>query len=354
MPEILINLYGGYESNINSSDLQSTPYAGGQGKIFTYEYNGKKYLLKPFPFQPNIVNRMNQMYERVRQQSGGEIAENVYKRTFPRGYGKVNPMLVGYKRAKQIPFLIFEYIDGKTLQDLFNRQTKPYISKFESYNSLMSLDMILNYRNRLKICKTLLEKVCVLHKSGVTMIDIKPENFIIDRNNEVHIIDIEGGGIYNEGEDSWILMPVVNQVPDIGWSSPKEVELSIYTDRWYITLLVWRILTDVLHPFIFLKQNNHNVFKYLQRRTLYLLSQDESLKDNPNFADILRNINIENNLLVDNFIITQFAKDIKGVLKNDFLICLTKTLILGFDQKELRTNAETLLNSIIPIYEDFK
>lgn len=71
------------------------------------------------------------------------------------------------------PHLVLKYIPGKTLREIMQENSATRLSEERS----------------LQITLSILNELKTLHKIGVLHLDVKPENIVIDSNNNAHLID---------------------------------------------------------------------------------------------------------------------------------------------------------------------
>jgi len=123
---------------------------GGQATVFKAIYNDQSVAVKLI----NNIDWKNLAHEIV-------ITANLIHPNIPKFYGII--------AEETNPGLVFEYIDGKTLNN------------FDPVNLSESM--------RLKILKDLVSVLEIMHNARIIHRDLKPDNIIIDKLNNVYVID---------------------------------------------------------------------------------------------------------------------------------------------------------------------
>jgi len=123
---------------------------GGQATVFKAIYEGQPVAVKFI----NTIDWKNLAHEIV-------ITANLLHPNIPKFYGIV--------AEESNPGLIFEYIDGKTLNNMD--------------------PLSIPYDFKIKILKDLASVIHLLHTNRIIHRDLKPDNIIIDKVNNVYLID---------------------------------------------------------------------------------------------------------------------------------------------------------------------
>jgi len=242
-----IRFYNNTHYNINvSTDIKQISF-GGQSRIYVWRVKDRIFLIKAMPDCPNLFRRIRDL----RIGLGDTKVFSIKYRSLPIGQGFGTPEEFGFKTAKMIYLLVFNYIEGIGIREYFGDNEKPLSPK------------------RICLAKQVLDILIHLQSKFIVHGDLYPDNFIIDGNNIVYILDIESAGITNEFWKNWKWHSLVIGKTHVFPNGP-EVEdnkcISTFSDRWIGTYLIFWILCG-FHPFPFLSCIDNNSLKQLAERT---------------------------------------------------------------------------------------
>jgi len=88
-----------------------------------------------------------------------------------RPQSKYFPIILNYRLDYKLPNIVFEYIEGRPLNEFMKRNNK------------MDKDFINQIANSFK------DIIIILHSHGLVHRDIRPHNIIVGKNNTIHLID---------------------------------------------------------------------------------------------------------------------------------------------------------------------
>ncbi|MEN3014599.1 MAG: lipopolysaccharide kinase InaA family protein [bacterium] len=230
----------GSEIQINLESLQN-PIFGGQGRIYFYQ----NYLIKVLPLndETESIPRRFIVLKRVCNQIDPTVREYITYRGIPLSISVDLKNYFNFKTTDKALILLFNLLDGKDIFDYLKNE--PPLSPKRRHI----------YQKTIKIL-TAINNVGIIHG------DLYPDNFIVSKNDEVYILDLEGAGILlNRREWEW--KPLVIGKEGI-FPLPPEVkysgEFTVSSDIWTGLYLVFFILTGI-KPLDFLVRNDH---KYLE------------------------------------------------------------------------------------------
>lgn len=211
--------------------------SGGQGRVYRGKINGKDTLLK---VMPDFTLGAAQTFRRLKGMRGSfmrlkdtlKLADNdpafdrVTYRGLPIGQGTARPDEFQYPQAKTLYIFAFHFIDG------------PLLEKYLKDEEPLS-------ERRKKVAKQIIDIMIFLRQGGIVHNDLYPDNFIVDRQGKVFIMDLEGAGIRDNTRRNWEWKPTVGGKPQI-WPVAPEVESGTPTfqsDIWIGAYLLFWTLT---------------------------------------------------------------------------------------------------------------
>lgn len=140
------------------------------------------------------------------------IKNEIVKLKMLKNYG-IFPNIVDYD-ADHNHYIIYDYIEGKTLNYLKNLSVKTYI------------DIIILISNHLEI----------LHNHNIVHCDIKPNNIMIDQHGKLYIIDFENSKLI--GEKTIFGTKVYCSIEQL-----KKEKVSVQFDIYSLGILMYELLT---------------------------------------------------------------------------------------------------------------
>jgi len=333
MSKITLHFYPDKQVVIDASDLLFHK-AGGEARIYKLSLNDKKFIVKAMPDNDTIYKRMKVLRERITQ-SYSFVSDSIFKYAIP--------VAQGYCDGKDLDnppdfncfyLLVFNYMEGETLK--------------ESLPELIDKTKIIDFQLRKKIALQIIDILIFFQNEGIVHGDLYNDNFMIDKNSNVFVIDLTSCGFYDitkrNDDERWIWKPAVYG-KDTGAPIPPELDSikpcpTLNSDKWNGLILIWWILTGTLHPFLFLKQN-------CETKVLNELYNAIDL----NYFPLLWAPKLKNNIkskYFNNQSFNEFQKFFDAIFKKDtagfsiFGSVLFETFILGFHKPERRTNFQTV------------
>lgn len=262
-----IHLNTGSQLKLNGQHLNT----GGQGQIYQcLEQDGKHYLVKAMFNEDSIFKRLHAAKTRL----NSKLPLSLNKRSFPIGQGYCSPQEIGITSAKGIYLLAFDWLDAESLDLKFRIVEDDKVTDFVQQNNIPYFNV------RKKIAMDIAEALMLLENAGIVHGDLYPDNFMVDPNNQVHLIDLEGCGISHK-YNQWLYHPIASgkrstfpyppsttgeykTSHDAEGNTYKYIKTSAYTDRWTGLSLIWYVLTSLPSPFVFLKNGGESNISALQ------------------------------------------------------------------------------------------
>ncbi|MBK9300588.1 MAG: hypothetical protein IPN14_08275 [Bacteroidetes bacterium] len=231
-------------------DLNHTLDAeGGEGTIYKSTLNGYDYVIKPIELHSDTKKKYRKLIVRIESINGSDSLKTILKQRvlhsfIPYAQNFHEGKLFGYETITRLDVFAYSFVSGKKL------------SQHLSDNKEMELE------ERLDICIKLLDLISFMQKDcGILHADIFEDNFIIDSQGNLFPIDSTSCGYYNWNKDLKVVEHVYqarNRGKAENWGIPIPKDFSNdgittqYTDRYFTVRLVWRILTNQMHPHSFL------------------------------------------------------------------------------------------------------
>ena len=148
------------------------------------DINSKKFNLKDFKRETEIMKDLN--HENIIRLYGYfKDKEDKYK------YNKIYK--IDETEDKEVVCLVLEYAENGTLENYLNE----YKIKFKNENEYTPLEE----KTIIKIFKQLLSAVKYLHSKSIMHRDIKPDNILLDKNNNIKVSDFGISALYNDNND---------------------------------------------------------------------------------------------------------------------------------------------------------
>ena len=136
----------------------------------------------------------------------------------------------GHLSEKKIDYLVFEFIEGQTLESELKRADR------------------LSLRNTISIMRSICEPLKQIHQAGLTHRDLKPANIILDNERRAHVLDF--GIALLEEDQSLLPLHVAGTQP---FMAPEQLSGQISqvdgrADIWAMGVIMYQMLTGEL-PF---------------------------------------------------------------------------------------------------------
>jgi hypothetical protein len=241
---------------------------GGEGAVYKSTLQGKEYVIKPIELHPDTKRKYKSLRERIKNLNGLDTSKNtlkerVLKSFIPYAQNFQYGEIFNYQHTTYIDVFAYSFIKGKKL------------SQYLSENPQMEMG------ERLDICIKILELLDFLQiDCGVHHADIFEDNFIIDSNGDLFPIDSTSCGYFiwnSEHREEEPVYQARNRGKSENWGLPEPKDFAEegvttqYTDRWFSARLVWRILTNQMHPYTFLTRVDADSLDDL----IYCIADDE-------------------------------------------------------------------------------
>lgn len=227
---------------------------GGEGTIYKSKLAGKDFVIKPIELHSNTKRKYKTLNDRIKSINGSDNLKSVLKERvshsfIPYAQNFHAGSLFGYVHTPKIDVFAYSFIQGKKL------------SQHLSDNIEMPVE------ERLNICVKLLDLLYFLQRDcGILHADIFEDNFIIDFDGNIFPIDSTSCGYftwnYDNRKDPEYFGDIVYRPRNRGkaenWGLPIPKDFAEdgittqYTDRYFTARLIWRILTNQMHPYTFL------------------------------------------------------------------------------------------------------
>lgn len=153
---------------IDGFEIMDCVHAGGMAHIYTVQYADDGYGRK----DPGFVMAMKIPRMTVGDGSDSIVSFEVELQIMPTLGGSHVPRFVSAGDLERLPYIVMEYIQGKTIQQMFDEHTEPFsVETICSVGSAMAT------------------AVHSLHKQNVCHLDIKPANVLMRENGSAVILD---------------------------------------------------------------------------------------------------------------------------------------------------------------------
>jgi len=317
MQNISLNFYDGKKLEIPYSSLNRIA-VGGQSVVFRFKHDNKDYLLKAMPDEDSIFRRMSQLRNQLTEDNS--IPDGLKFRSIPIGQGTASGEVFSFSTVKYVYLLVFNWVEGS-----------PMDKALENVPALNA--------KRKKLTRNILDLLVYLQKKHVIHSDLYPDNFLISKNDEIFLIDLEGAGIMQRS--NWIWHPLTVGKP---YWFPKPLELEAedsgmpdkFTDRWVGMFLIFWMLNG-FKPFPFLQRIDHQALKALV---------DASDKDTLSWPPRILNHQKIEPFLNKDYMIEQFQKYMVQFEGTTFGRLLNMTYIHGYDQPKKRVGFDMIKSAL--------
>lgn len=221
-------------------------YDNSLGKTFFYN----EYVLKVFPINPiteNIIGKFKFLNKKISSINDNfkNLKKFVFYRSIPLSFFidaknvlRFLPQKNKNTQVERSVWFIFSKIEGISLGKYLENES-PFSQK------------------RINIAEKIINIVNFCNKQGIIINDIYQDNFIIDKDMNVYILDLYKCGILNE-DDFWEWEPIISIKEELFYPPETILKQKINKniENWALVYLIFWILTG-LKPFDFLPQNNH-------------------------------------------------------------------------------------------------
>jgi tRNA A-37 threonylcarbamoyl transferase component Bud32 len=296
--------------------------SGGEGRLYMFRHNGRRFLLKALPDNQEIFERMK-LLRNVLTAKKTHIPASIWYGGLHVAQGFCPPELLNFRTASGVYLLAFNYINGKTLNEKL--PGKPLATGNGDIQAAKK-----DFSIRLSIACKVADVLMEIQKSGIVHGDIFFDNFMLNDQDDVFAIDFSGYGLYNQLKGEWERKPVIaGKFDAFGLPKPFEMnesnEPTMYTDRWAGMLLIWWVLTGTNNPYWFLKRVDKIALLDLNTRVNKL---DATWP--PTFIEPLHTVQYHNPA----YPYQRFQEFMTGVFGKDAAFCrlLHTTFIHGYDK----------------------
>lgn len=327
--EIVCNFYDKNDGQIRIKEITQFSY-GGQARIYKFNHGEKEYLLKAvFSNDRKIFRAIDSIRQKLLKEE--DLPASVINRTLPIGQGccKGN-VFEGIGSFKFACLFIFKYLNGKALADTVPPVSTKYISDYLKSNSID------NFEVRKRIATSIAQILALLEKNDIVHGDLQ-DNWLVDNENNVHLIDIEGSGILKG--NGWEWAPLAEGKP--GYLRPAEDEkdgktwirkTTIHTDRWIGLNLIFNVLTGIKHPFFFLSVcDKEKINRFISQTNLKKKDWTPYCIDNSDFKNLLSDPDLR-----------KFFDQLPIELRNLFF----QTFITGYNNPESRATFQDIYKAL--------
>jgi len=198
---------------------------GGMGEVFLAEDTKlkRKVALK---FLPQEFTKNRDVVERFQREAQAAAALS-------------HPNIVTIYEINQHEdqtYIAMEYVEGKTLKEIIKEN-----STLKTQHSTLSIERIIDISSQ--ICAGLSKA----HKAGIVHRDIKPQNILIDKENQVKILDFGLAKLKGVGQ----LTRETSTLGTVHYMSPEQAlgkEIDHRTDIWSLGVVMYEMITGEM-PF---------------------------------------------------------------------------------------------------------
>lgn len=126
-----------------------------------------------------------------------------------------------------IPYLVFEYVEGKTLKQMLKNNKS------------------LSFEETKSLAKPLIDAMTYAHRHGVVHLDLGPGNILIDKNGHPMIMDFGLSKVTNAQQSG---VGITNLEGTLSYMSPEHFNrqtLGTYTDVFALGAILYRVITGM-------------------------------------------------------------------------------------------------------------
>jgi len=233
--------------------LKEAKAKGGAGSIWTLE-NNDNFVAKIYHDHVNLNSyepKIDAMLaNRPKSLENYAVGENFPPYTWPITKVMKSKKFLGYI----MPKIDFDY--GKSLERFLNKKSR-------------QIDGLSHYvGNRHLIAHNLAQSVADIHNSGHLIVDLKPQNLIVNRNNYlISVLDTDGFAISHRGKlvhsakqftPEYIAPEFIKKTPD---------KVDIQQDYFALAVIIFRLFNNGIHPFqAGMKRSSKTINEMIMRR----------------------------------------------------------------------------------------
>ncbi|MFW9994640.1 MAG: lipopolysaccharide kinase InaA family protein [Candidatus Odinarchaeota archaeon] len=330
---IKINFYDGKIVDIKRKDL-SWFSSGSQSIVYTLELENTDLVVKVFTTgitdNKDLFRRIKTIRKRIKRLES--VPDSFKIRTIPVGQGYIYAENLEEDfegEDRYFPFLVFNFVDGITLED--------YLRNDDSICS----------EKRCKALESLRDILCAIERLGLIHCDLYPENFLVDKEGTLYLIDLESGGILQFEKDKpmekWIHLPLVKGRKGYFCFPPEATDGNFFHfDKWNALYLVFLTLFKQ-HPLSFMRRIDHVALAELKKVTKHKKNEWPPVIKNKDKIELYL---YEKNSEYDIESLRSTINDYLGKTYSQFSEILIKMYIIGLNRIDSRPS---FCNDIKPI-----
>lgn len=213
------------------------------GKTFFYN----NYVIKVFPLN-NITENILKKFKFLNSLTiDNNLKKYIFHRSLPISFFIDVKNKLDFNKDEKLIWFIFNKVEGISLEEYLKNEP-PFSQK------------------RINILEKIIKLTNFCEKNNIIVNDIHPDNFIVDKVEDLYILDLYKSGILESSKDeiiSWISEPIISIKEELFYSPEIVLNQKINKNslNWSIVYLTFWILTN-LKPFDFLNQNNHKNLEF--------------------------------------------------------------------------------------------
>lgn len=228
---------------------------GGAGSIWTLE-NNDNFVAKIYHDHVNLNSyepKIDAMLTtRPKALDHYAVGENFPPYTWPITKVMKSKKFVGYLMPK------VDFSRGKSLERFLNKKSR-HVDNLSHYTG-----------NRHLIAHNLAQSVADIHNSGHLIVDLKPQNLIVNRRDYlISVLDTDGFSISANGR---MLHPAKQFTPE--YIAPEFInktpeKVDIQQDHFALAVIIFRLFNNGIHPFQAGMKRSHKTINEMVKRRYY-------------------------------------------------------------------------------------